>query len=87
MANMIASFFSKACDSPTLFDPLSIAQSVGYRKYLNRYPVISVTFHELPRHCRTFEQYIERVEQRLIEELKKSFQVRKLMGQRHFGIF
>lgn len=27
MANMIASFFSKACDSSALFDPLLIAQS------------------------------------------------------------
>ena len=73
MANMIASFFSKACDSSTLFNPLLIAQSAGYREHLNQYPVISISFHELPRHCRTYEQYIERVEKRLIGDLKKEF--------------
>lgn len=73
MANMIASFFSKACDSSALFDPLRIAQSVGYREHLNQYPVISISFHELPRYCQTYEQYIERVEKRLVEDLKKEF--------------
>lgn len=40
---------------------------------MNRYPVISVSFHELPRQCRTYEQYIGRVEQRLAGDLKKEF--------------
>ena len=40
---------------------------------MNQYPVISISFHELPRHCHTYEQYIERVEKRLVEDLKKEF--------------
>lgn len=73
MANMIASFFSKACDSGGIFDSLTVAQFSGYRKHLNQYPVIDISFHELPRHCRSYEQYIGRIEEKLIGDIKKEF--------------
>lgn len=73
MADMIASFFSKACDSSDIFDKLYIAKNEGYHQALNSYPVIHMTFNELPRKCKTYEQYIERIESKLIKDLIQAY--------------
>ena len=66
MANMIASFFSRICDAADAFDSLQIAKHKAYKDNLNKYPVIHISFNELPRKCKTYEQYIERIEKNLI---------------------
>ena len=52
MANMIASFFSRVCDTSDIFDGLRIAASELYRANLNKFPVIHISFNELPRKCK-----------------------------------
>lgn len=69
MANMIASFFSEVCDASDIFDNLQIAEYDAYRDNLNKYPVIHISFNELPRRCKTYEQYIERIEKKLVRDL------------------
>ena len=73
MADMIASFFSEACDSSDIFDNLHIAKDKQYRHNLNSYPVIHITLNELPRKCTTYEQYIERIEDKLIKDLIQAY--------------
>lgn len=73
MANMIASFFAKACDAKRLFDPLAIADSEAYEQYRNKYNVVHVSFNDIPRNCRSYEQYIGRIEDRLMRDLRKEF--------------
>ena len=73
MANLIASFFSKACDASGVFDKLSISKSNAYYQYLNKYHVIHISLNELPKHCTTYEQYIDRIERRLVKDLKKVY--------------
>ena len=73
MANMIASFFSRVCDTSDIFDGLRIAASELYRANLNKFPVIHISFNELPRKCKTYEQYIERIEKNLIKDLMQSY--------------
>lgn len=70
MANMIDAFFSNAFDSKDIFQKLFIAGDENYGKHLNRYPVVHISFNDLPRKCVSYDQYIERVEQRLIKDLK-----------------
>ena len=42
MANMIASFFSKAQDAADIFDCLKISQDADYQIYRNKYNVIHI---------------------------------------------
>lgn len=40
---------------------------------MNQYNVIHISFNEIPRRCKTYEQYIERIEDRLIKDLKQAY--------------
>lgn len=73
MADMIASFFSSANDAGAVFDKLKIAGSQLYKTYAGKYDVVFISFNELPRRCRSYEQYIERIEDRLIKDLKTAY--------------
>ena len=73
MTNMVASFFSKACDAHDLFQLLRISQSSDYKDYLNQYSVIQISFNELGGQCSSYQQYIERIEKRLVRDLRKEY--------------
>ncbi len=73
MANMIASFFSKAYDAKELFDHLAIAQEQGYGRYRNQYNVVHISFNDVPRNCSTYAQYISRIEEHLLKDIQKEF--------------
>ena len=47
MANMIAAFFSRSCDSQELFEGRNISKISGYEKYRNKYAVISIYFNDI----------------------------------------
>lgn len=72
MANMISAFFGKGKDSHSLFDNLVISQHTDYEKHINQYDVITISLNELPRNCKTYEQYINRIQDRIIRDLKLS---------------
>ena len=73
MASMIASYFEKNRESNALFQDLKIVGTEQYEKHLNAYNVIYITFNEVPRNCKTYEQYIGRIETRLTEDLKEKY--------------
>jgi len=73
MANMIASFFGKGKDSSDIFDELEIAVSDLYRQNLNQHDVIHISFNEIPRRCVSYDRYIERIENTLIEDLQAAY--------------
>ncbi|MDE6516259.1 MAG: ATP-binding protein [Acetatifactor sp.] len=73
MANMIASFFSKSCDTSELFDHLAIATAEEYVRYRNSFDVIHISFNDVPKNCCSYEQYIARIEDRLMEDLRKEY--------------
>ena len=72
-ANMIASFFSKACDARDIFQSMQIADAKDYERYRNQFSVIHISFNELGGRCVSYEQYIERIEKKLIRDLKKEY--------------
>lgn len=72
-ANMIAAFFSKGADSRSLFDSLNIGKSDLYPAHLNQHNVIHISFNKLPRKCRDYTQYIERIEHQLTEDLMEVY--------------
>ena len=70
-AGMIDAYYSRGCDSSSLFDDTKIAESADYRKYMNQYNVIHLDissvwdFHK--------EDLIESIHQRLCDDFKKDF--------------
>ncbi len=73
MANMIASFFSKGRNAEDIFETLQIYQEKDYQRHMNKHAVIHITFNDLPRKCSSYEQYIDRIEEWLINDLKKEY--------------
>lgn len=73
MANMIASFFSRDNDAKDIFNKLQIAQTEEYKQYLNKYPVIHISFNDTAGECVSYKQYIRRIEKKLIRDLKKAY--------------
>jgi hypothetical protein len=73
MANMIAAFFSKASNARCIFDTLKIAQEPQYEVFAGQYDVISISLNEMPRKCTNYEQYIDRIENRLLKDLMNSY--------------
>ena len=71
-ANMISSFFQKGIDSGELFDRLKISEADDCQKYKNKYNVIRIDFSKMPRNCESYRQYIERVEELLISDLREN---------------
>lgn len=73
MANMIAAFFSKAYDSADIFDSLEISKNKEYAMHRNQYAVIHISFNDISRQCINYEQYITRIERRLVRDLKRAY--------------
>ncbi len=72
-ANMTAAFFSKACDASDIFRKLKIAQVNGYENYLGQYSVIHISFNDTSGQCTSYLQYIRRIEQKLIRDIKREY--------------
>ncbi len=62
MANMAAAFFGRAQDSSVMFGRFNIASCSSYSRHLNQHDVIFIDFSRIPRNCRSYEQYIERIQ-------------------------
>lgn len=73
MANMITSYFSKGVDSREIFEKLKVSENAWFDKHLNKYNVIHIIFNEIPKNCKTYAQYIARIENRLLGDLKKAY--------------
>lgn len=72
-ANMIASFFSRAVDAQDIFQSLSIADAEDYGKYRNQFSVIHISFNELGGMCSSYEEYVGKIERRLVRDLKNEY--------------
>lgn len=73
MANMISSFFSKGHSADDVFQKLKIRCKDAYEKHINKYTVIHIMLNDLPRDCNSYRQYINRIEETLIKDLKKEY--------------
>jgi hypothetical protein len=74
MANMVAAFYSKGCDSRNIFDKLKItAKKDCYQQNLNKHNVISITFNQIPSGCSCYREYINRIENKLKRDLQREY--------------
>lgn len=72
-ASMIASYFSKGHDSRKIFEKLHISKNDKFENHLNKYNVIYIAFNELPKDCKNYQQYIDRIQERLLSDLRQKF--------------
>lgn len=73
MANMVGAFLGKASDSGSIFNHLAVAGSAGYKKHLNQHNLIFIDFSRAPRGCNSYEQYIDRIQDGLNQDLKEAY--------------
>lgn len=72
-ANMVAAYFGKGYDGHKIFDGLDIQACEQFEEHLNQHNVIYITFHEMPGGCQTYEQYISRIQKRLLADLTRAY--------------
>lgn len=72
-ANMIDSFFNRVVDSEELFGNLSIGKEEGYREHMMRYPVIHIPFNDMIGQGKTYDAYIDHIENQLMNDLKAAY--------------
>lgn len=72
MANMIAAYFGKGRNSG-LFRRMKISSHKLFERHLNQHNVIYITFNEISRNCNTYQQYIDRIQDRLLMDLMREF--------------
>ena len=73
MANMIAAFFERMVDASTLFDNMKIAKYELYKEHIGKHNVIYIDFSEIPRGCKTYAKYINRIEDGILKDLKECY--------------
>lgn len=69
MANMIVSYFNKGVDSSQEFRGLKVSGYPWYQEHLNKHNVIHIMFNEMPKKCCSYDSYMERIENLLVDDL------------------
>ncbi len=73
IANMLGAYYSKAVDSKDIFDNLDVSNCESYKENLNKYNVITISFTDVNNNCKNCDEYIDRIIQLLIQDLKEVF--------------
>lgn len=69
-ANMLTAYYSKGCDSETMFSDLSIGQSPDFKMYLNKYDVIHIDIQWFLANCSNADEVIAFIIDSVLTELK-----------------
>ncbi len=72
MTFLIESYYSQAVESKHIFDALKFSKAKTYPKYINKFNTVKIDF-SLNDTNLTYEQYISRIENGLINNLKDKF--------------
>lgn len=73
VANLIASFFSKGCNSESLFQNLKIAQNPEFATNMNKHNVIAIDFSKMPFICENYNDYIKSIVEKLMRDLVEQY--------------
>lgn len=72
-ADMLTAYYSKGCDSRELFSSLEIAKDENFEEHLNKYDTIFLNMQEFLSRSSNAKELLERVEGKVIRELKKQY--------------
>lgn len=73
-ANMLVAYYSKGCDSSSLFHPLKIHQTDDYRNHLNKHNVIHLNMQDFLSMTNSIEELIDLLTKVLIIEIKEEYE-------------
>ncbi len=71
--NMIASYYSRGCDSHELFDSLKISGDPDYEKYLNKYNVIKIDLNSEYQNTRDKDSFLVSLQTKINKEMAKEY--------------
>lgn len=72
-ADMLCAYYSRGCDSDSIFASYEIAKSDSYKKYLNQYDVIYLDIQWCMMDAGSAEQTVSYLNYHVIEELKEIY--------------
>lgn len=72
MADMVGAFLGKASNSG-IFHSLAITENENCRRHLNQHNVIFIDFSRAPRNCSSFQQYINRIQDGINQDLEEAY--------------
>ncbi len=73
MANMISAYFGKGVDGSEIFKELDCSSFAWYKKHLNKHNVIHIALNEMPNKCDSYDDYILRIHNLLLDDLAMAF--------------
>ncbi|MCI5982385.1 MAG: AAA family ATPase, partial [Bacteroidales bacterium] len=73
MANLLAAYYSKGCDSRALFEGLKLAQHEGWDKYLNSSNVIYIDINGRYSLAEDKNNFVKQLKQDIVDELIEEF--------------
>lgn len=71
--NMICAYYSKGCDSRTLFEPLKISKDESFESNLNRFNVIKIDVNSEYRNERDEENLLNNLQDKIVAEFSRQF--------------
>ncbi|MDE7330706.1 MAG: ATP-binding protein [Lachnospiraceae bacterium] len=74
MADMIGAFFGRTDSADKIFDDLAISGQEEYKAHLNSHDVIYIDFSRAPKGCRSYAEYIDRIETGIIRDLTAAYE-------------
>ena len=72
-ANMITAYYSKGCNSETMFQGLAISQKKDFKQHLNKYDVIHLDIQWFLSNVKNTNDIVFYITNSVIEELKKIY--------------
>lgn len=72
-ADMLAAYYSKGCDSASLFEGMKAEQEESFRIHLNRHNVIRLDIQRFLESEKDLNTFIDEIERRVIAELIEGF--------------
>ncbi|MCD7839394.1 MAG: AAA family ATPase, partial [Erysipelotrichaceae bacterium] len=72
-AQMLVAYYSKGCDSSSLFDCLKIAKEDNYQEHLNNHNVIFINMLKFYKRTDNINSLLKLLTQKIMKEIKASF--------------
>ena len=72
-ASMLAAYYSRGCDSWSLFQPLAIAKVNSFSTHLNRYDTITLNMQEFLSRSKSMDDMLHLLKKRVLWELLKEY--------------
>ena len=72
-ADMLCAYYSRGCDSDSIFASYEIAKSEAYKKYLNQYDVIKVNIQEFLSMTGSMDEMLSMLKKYLVFDLMEHF--------------